>query len=595
MRIEFMLNNVKNINLIYSSEKKYDEFWGSDITTTNYSGTDYCTNVIEQIKSNLIEVKKTNYIGQTSRIAHEEYEIETLEKEYTVSFTIDTFEEKKQTQLTIDISPKLNDEKYDLFLEKLKIFIKNILLKDWDMCTWIIDEQSEYLGMALYPLIFKTENKMRAFINKVLTYRFGVKWIDKLGFESIKNDYLKSTKHFKRQVPEFSNINDFLIGLTIESLAKLILESKLYEPSFDFSEGDTIKLQQMILEGNSKSGSVFEKLKHLRKVKMDIWEEIFKKYFDDDIKNSITHFIKNRNHIAHNKLLTKMAFDKMKQNILEVQNNFDMANEKFIDESPSNELCETRELGEQEIQNEKEYIVNRIENETGIKILSESEIFGLFNEKIEEMYWAIDDSEYFSYTVDISKLNNIKEEVVEQIIFSVESNVDSRFNFNVCVLVDATEGMGEDSYLDIWIETADMVKLFETRIMYHNGEAYEDRMECCFVAETESYFEDDKLKEFMEDLQNYIREDMNKIKLEVDNNAYSVIKEGGNLPVADFPCWNCNENYISIDNDLYTYGHCINCGEQNEILECLRCYTLYSSDDGDTNFCNSCLEKLEKE
>ena len=145
----------------------------------------------------------------------------------------------------------------------------------------------------------------------------------------------------------------------------------------------------------------------------------------------------------------------------------------------------------------------------------EREIFKLFEEKIEQIYYDIDDSEYFSYTVDISKLNSMKEEVVKQIIFSVESKVDSSFNFNVCALFDITEGMGEDSYLDIWIETSDMKKLLETRIKYHNGEAYEDTMECYFIPESESYFEDEILEDFIVNLKKYIRDDMNTIKLDV--------------------------------------------------------------------------------
>ena len=592
MNIEFMFNDIKNINLIYSSEKKYNEFWGSYVTTTNYLGTDYCNNIVEKIKNHFVEIKKINYNGQKMRIAHEEYDIETLEEKYKLSFTIDTFEEKKQTQLIINLSSTL-DEKYDSFLEKLKVFIKEILLKDWKMCTWIIDEQSEYLGMGLYALIFKTENKMRAFINKVLTYKFGVKWMNELGLESIKKAHRKSNLDFKREVPEFNNINDFLISSTIESLVKLMLESKVFETSFTFEDMDKIRLHEMLSDGNYNS--VFHKLIEARKVKVYIWEELFEKYFDNDIKKSITDFIKNRNHVAHNKLLTKTAFDKMKQNILEVQNSFDIANEKFIDEAPSNELYETWDLEQQEIQAEREYIIERIESETGIKILLEREIFKLFEEKIEQIYCDIDDSEYFSYTVDISKLNSMKEGVVKQIIFSVESKVDSSFNFNVCALFDITEGMGEDSYLDIWIETSDMTKLLETRIKYHNGEAYEDTMECYFIPESESYFEDEILEDFIVNLKKYIREDMNTIKSEVDSSRYSIIKDGDNLPVANFPCWNCNENYISINNDLYNYGYCINCGDENEIFQCIRCYTLYSGEEGDDNFCNYCLEKLEKE
>lgn len=155
------------------------------------------------------------------------------------------------------------------------------------MCTWVIDEQSEYLGMELYSLIFKTENKMRAFINKVLTYKFGVKWMELIGLEDIIKGYQRSNVDFKRDVPEFNNINDFLICSTAESLAKLMLKSEVFETSFALSD--------------------------------------------------------------------------------------------------------------------------------------------------TEVYTAIDDSEYFSYNVVVSSLNSIKNEPLKQILFSVDSNVDSSFKFDVCV------------------------------------------------------------------------------------------------------------------------------------------------------------------
>lgn len=566
MDIEFMFNDIKNMNLIYRNNQEYNELWGIDVTTSYYLGSDYCKDIMMQIKSNFAEIKFVKYNGQTMRIAHEEYDIETSEDKYQLAFTIDTFEEKKQTQLIINLSSTSHDEKYDFFLEKLKIFIKEILLKDWKMCTWIIDEQSEYLGMELYPLIFKTENKMRAFINKVLTYKFGVKWIDEIGLEHIKKDYRKNNANFKRDVADFKNINDFLISLTIESLVKLMFKSKVFETSFNLSDKDRVVLHELL--SGSQYNSVFEKLSKARKVKVDIWKDLFKKYFDNDIEKSINDFIKNRNHVAHNKLLTNTAFKKMKQNILEVQNMFNMANEKFVDEVPSNELNETwisEELKEIEIENKKEYTYERIKSETGIEILLEKEIFNLFKERIEEVYSAIYDSEYFSYSVVISKLNNVQEESNKQIIFSVESNVDSSFNFNVCALFNIAEGMGEDSYIHIWIEKSDMTKMLETKVKYHNGEAYKDTIDWQYIIESESDFDNKTLNDFIANLKNYIREDMNIIKLEVDSMFYSSIEDGGSLPVADFPCCNCNENYISIDNDLYTYGHCINCGEENEI------------------------------
>lgn len=592
MNIEFMFNNIRDINLIYSKEEKYNENWGVNITEVHYLGTDYFRSIVMQLKSHFTEIKGFNYNGQTVRIAHEEYDIKTMEEKYSISFTIDTFKNNTQAQLMINLFSSLDIGKYDIFLEKIKIFIKEILLKDWEMCTWIIDEQSEYLGMELYPLIFKTENKMRAFINKVLTYKFGVKWMELSGLENIIKNHESTNVNFKRIVPDFNNINDFLICLTVESLKKLMFESKIYETSFNFSDTDSLKLHKILADNNHDS--VFQKLIELRKVKVDIWRDIFEKYFDSSIKKNITDFIKNRNHVAHNKLLTNDSFKKMKQNILAVEVMFNKADRLFLDEEPSDELIETWDSEQKEILNEIEYIHDRISNETGIEILLSEEIFELFKEKIQELYTEIDDSEYFSYAVVVSKLNNIEDEPINQILFSIESNVDKNFNFHVCVLFEITEGMGEDSYMNLWVEESDMTNILETKVVYHNGEAHENVMESYYVADSESYFQDKVFKSFIEYLKRYISNDMNTIKSEVDNLAYLVIKEGGNSPVADFPCWNCNQNYISIDNNLYTYGHCINCGEENEILKCIRCGTLYYDEDGERDLCNCCLEKIEK-
>lgn len=593
MNIEFMFNNIRDISLIYPEEEKYDENWGGNITEVQYLGTDYCRDIVMQLKSHFPEIKECNYNGQTIIIAHEEYDIEMMEEKYSLSFTIDTFEEKTQAQLLINLFSPSDIGKYDIFLEKLKIFIKEILLRDWKMCTWIIDEQSEYLGMELYPLIFKTENKMRAFINKVLTYKFGVKWMELIGLEDIIKGHKRSNVDFKREVPEFKNINDFLICSTAESLANLMLKSKIFDTSFTLSDAESVNLHKMLAD--KKSNSVFEKLLNLRKVKVDIWRDVFEKYFDSSIEKSITDFIKNRNHVAHSKLLTNASFEKMKENILSVEVMFDKSNTLFLDKEPSDELYETWNAEKEEIMNKKEYIHDRIRNETGINILFSEEIFELFEEKIQELYTAIDDSEYFSYAVVVSQLNSIKDEPGNQTLFSVESNVDSSFNFDVCVLFDITEGMGEDSYMDLWIEKSDMIKMLETKVMYHSGEAHEDTMECYYISDSESYFEDEVLKSFIDDLKRYISDDMNTIKVKANNLSYLCVKDGGNSQVADFPCWNCNQNYISIDNDLYTYGHCINCGEENRILECIRCGTLYSAEDEGEDLCNYCFETIEKE
>ncbi|MCD7997175.1 MAG: zinc ribbon domain-containing protein [Clostridiales bacterium] len=597
MVIEFMLNNIKNVELIYLSEEKYDESFCDNIKEEKYLGTDYCRDVMDKIQVHFPEIKNCIYQGQTERIAHEEYSIDVSDEEYSVSFTIDTFNNKVQTQLRIRIFSLKNDNEYDSFLEKFKVYLKEILLQEWQVCTWIIDEQSEYLGMQLYPMIFKVENKMRAFVNKVMAHKFGFKWMELLGLEDIIKGYERSNVDFKRQVPEFNNINDYLICSTAESLAKLIFKSKVFEPSISLSDVDSIKVHKMLAENNSNA--LLGSLKEMRKAKVDIWKDVFEKYFDEKIKKGITDFIKNRNHVAHNKLITKASYDKMKNDIEEIERMFDKADEAFTDEEPSDELSETWNIEQEEIRNEKEYVYDRIKNETGIDVLFPEQIFSLFEDKIQDLYTEIEDSEYFSYAVTISSLNGIENEPKSQILFTVNSNVDASFSFEVCALIDITEGMGEDSSLELWIEKKDGTTLLETKIIYHNGEAYEDSMECYYVPNSEAFFDNEKLKSFIEDLGNYIKDDMNTIKAEADLLSYSAVKDGGDLPDANIPCWNCNQDYISINEDLYPYGKCMNCGEENEILVCERCGNIYHADEGgefeEINYCNYCFEKIENE
>ena len=226
MIIEFIFNDIKDESAIYHRKQKYDENSGENVTEIDYIGTQYCKNVVERLKEQISEIQSYNYNGQTQRIAYEDYTLKTASNEYSLSFTIDTYDDMVPAQLSISIFTN-SEVTYDITLEKIKILLKQLLITDWSSCTWIIDEQSENLGMRLYPLIYKCENKMRAFVSKVLTKHFGVKWMILLGFESIADSYKKNSADFKRTVPDFNNINDILISSTVEALL-IVLSQRLY-------------------------------------------------------------------------------------------------------------------------------------------------------------------------------------------------------------------------------------------------------------------------------------------------------------------------------------------------------------------------------
>lgn len=273
---------------------------------------------------------------------------------------------------------------------------------------------------------------------------------------------------------------------------------------------------------------------------------------------------------------------------------FSSADEKHSQEEPSQELTETWQAEQEEIEAEKEYIQSRIKDETGIDILYDNEIFDLFAEKIFELYAEIEDSEYFNCTINLGKLNKI-ELGNKQSLFTVNSNVRKDFSFTVCSEMEISDGMDEDSYINLWIEKFDKSVMLNTEIIYHNGAAHEDGIECYYIPDSESYFESDLFNDFISELKNYIQNEMNPLKAEVDSRLYLHITEGQTKPVSDFPCWNCNQNYISIDDELYPFGHCINCGEENEILTCVVCGEIYSCDEGSGSLCGYCYDKANRD
>jgi hypothetical protein len=586
-----MFHNVVDRSLLYKSKEVEDGIFGIDNVEVTYIGGNYCKDKLTHVKSNMGSIKTIKYNGQTGRIGNESFTLMFLNQTCHITFTIDTFHEETQTQLYVSIEADSTDE-YNHILEKFKIMLKQAILNDWKMCTWVIDEQSEELGMKLYPHIYKTENKMRAFINKILTHKYGVKWMELFGLEDVRKGHERSHVDFKREVLEFNNINDFLICSTAESLSKLMLKSRIYDTGITLSESQSLQLHKMIYNGNEKG--IYDTLLKARNVKVDLWEGVFKKYFDEDIHKYISNFIKNRNHIAHNKPITIAAFEKMSQNTVTLETMFDKANEIFKNEELSEELSETYDAENEAMELEQGYMYERIRNETGINILFYEDILNLFNDSTRDIYDTIDNSEYFTYSIEVSSYHKLENTTKDQVIFSIKSNVDERFSFDVMAKIEVNEGMSEDSYLRLWITTNEDKILLSKEILYHNGEAHEDLSECYFVLDTDSVFDEESIKDFIEELESYIQEDMNPIKYEADSLSYSAAKDGGNPPVAEIACWNCYQEYISIDNSLYPFGHCINCGEENELSVCIRCEKIYNTNEGSNDLCGSCFEKLEK-
>lgn len=145
----------------------------------------------------------------------------------------------------------------------------------------------------------------------------------------------------------------------------------------------------------------------------------------------------------------------------------------------------------------------------------------------------------------------------------------------------------------IWIRKKDGSDLFRTDVLYHNGSAYEDEQQGSYLPESESEMDDNALETFMGHVLEYIENDMNIIKKSVIEYESQPARDGYIKKVADFPCFNCNQFLVSLDNTIYTFGHCINCSEDNIVYKCIVCGKVYQEENGDMERCDDCLSDVQ--
>lgn len=91
---------------------------------------------------------------------------------------------------------------YDYFLERIKLSIKNVVIRDWYKCVWISDMQSLVLSREVYAEIYMAENELRAFISKVMIEHFGIDWNDRPEFYKL-NTCQRRFKIVRKRRPNF--------------------------------------------------------------------------------------------------------------------------------------------------------------------------------------------------------------------------------------------------------------------------------------------------------------------------------------------------------------------------------------------------------
>lgn len=479
--IEFKMIEIKDLSKIQKRKMVKDDIFEADVEQVEDIADEYCKDIMARIEALSAPDCKVKYIGCTDRIGNFEFKVSYNDIEYTVIFQMDTYEWNRQFTIKIGYSqirigipvPQMRDriEGYDHFLEKLKISIKNSLIRDWYKCVWIKDNQSLELSREVYSDIYMAENELRAFVSRIMIEHFGIDWHDRPEFYKLKASIEENAVIIKRNVPNFNNIDVNLYTVTLEKLMDTVM-SDVYSDAMQ----DSPEMQKLIKERIfattqlDKMKSALDFLKNRYVKKYNIWGNFFLPLIADPVKweELLTSFIANRNHVAHNKLLDYMSKETMLSDTREFRRFIREAVIKFDEENCSEEVEETLQAIADQREYEQEARMEIVESESGVKIRNKTKILKLFQDTIDEIYTDAANKVYFDEGMEVLGECKLQDTVDEQLLLSITGR--SGKALEIYGVVDIDDSEGATSVMQIRMYNADE-NIVNGDIEYVNGEA----------------------------------------------------------------------------------------------------------------------------
>ncbi|MNW28049.1 hypothetical protein D3C74_48580 [compost metagenome] len=507
---------------------------------------------------------------------------------YFGKFALYTYNGTKQ--LSVILQPQ-KDIHFDDHLHDLKILLKEALKKDWEQILWLTDEQSSRFAEELYGRIYRVENELRNFINMVMVKKLGASWWDKYVPEEVRNKHKARQGAYKRLAVSFQNVNDHLMSIDTDDLL-IVMTNVLqkWEPTHDN------EIEKLIAKDNLSQSEVIklkEKLKGQLKIEVKIWDTLFKPYLSDSFLSEWENFSKNRNHIAHNKLIDKIANEKISENIVSVSEMINKASEKFSQTEISDEDREQieilREIFEEDVKNRPYEMV-------GVEVRNEKQILSLFESTLMDFVSDIQDQIYFRPALDIKYNSKPALDLTEPTeLLKVSSRIDDKIVTLISIVKELSGDPGETSSLELKLHLDDG-EVATCKISNSNGNAEWDKDEGYYQQTAVDVFDISELVDFREKIIETIDENYQDYLAELQSEQYSSVKGGGWDPIADFDCEECGESSVSLVDHIGGVGKCVRCGHQHDLKSCIRCEELYNPNiSGSNGFCDACEAYIDSQ
>lgn len=518
--IEFKMIEIRDLSKIQKRKLVKDDIFETEVEQVEDVADVYCREIMGRIEALFNSDCRVKYIGCTDRIGHYEFKVTHNDVEYTVIFQMDTYEWNRQFTIKIGYSqtrigipvPQMKKRVagYDHFLERLKIGIKNALIRDWYKCVWIKDNQSLELSKEVYSDIYMAENELRAFISRIMIEHFGIEWHDRPEFYKLKASIEENSVIIKRNVPNFNNIDINLYTVTLEKLMDTV-KADIYSDVMQESPEMQKLIKERIFSTNQldKMRGTLDFLKDRYVKKYNIWENLFKPLIADPIKweELLSSFIANRNHVAHNKLLDYTSKETMLSDTREFRRFIQEAVIKFDEVNCSEEVEETLQAIEDQREYEREARMEIIESESGVKIRDKGKILKLFQDTLEDIYTDAVNKVYFDEGIEITGECNLQDVLKEQLLFTIVGKRNTKLE--IYGIVDIDDSEGTTSVMEIRVYDTDE-NIVNENVAYINGQAEYNPEQTSYMSVVMDSYDDDRaeiIKSTIEDFLQKQRED----------------------------------------------------------------------------------------
>lgn len=181
-----------------------------------------------------------------------------------------------------------------------KVIVEFLKNQSFDYLYILEDQVSEDIAQKIYPLIYRLENLLRAYIVKFMTTRVGPRWWEITATNDL-NQKVKNRKNNEKDFSQYIDNNAYLIDFG--DLGKLI-----YAHSSGFtSKEDIIKKVFSLEETPEAIQSLKEELK-------SNYQRFFKESFKDkNFQEKWEELEKIRHKVAHNNLFINSDLERGKQ------------------------------------------------------------------------------------------------------------------------------------------------------------------------------------------------------------------------------------------------------------------------------------------